>query len=256
MAPDRNATTRKTTETSLTILDAIKQLNGGTLSELAEYVGLAPSTIHTHLQTLEAVEYVTKIDGEYRLGLKLFHLGEHARMRDERYRLARRTASTIADQVNEEVNFSIEEYGRSVVLFDETSTAHREEFQVGRYFDMHSSASGKAMLAQYSTERVHEIIDRCGLPEYTDHTITDTETLFQELESIAEQGYAVNRQEELEGLRAVALAVTESNGAVFGAIDVSGPAYRLPDSAEIASTLRPFVHDLEENIQQHETRRA
>jgi Transcriptional regulator len=245
---DESSGIRKTTQTSLTIVDAVNDLSGATLSELSDYTGLATSTVHTHLHTLEQLEYVVEIDDEYRLGLKLFHLGENARMRDGRYRLARQTATELAGVVNEEVNFSVEEYGRSVVLFNELSGASHEEFQVGRYFDMHSSASGKAMLAEFSDARVWDIVDDRGLPEYTDNTITDPEELFAELSTIREQGYAVNRQEELEGLRAVGMAVTEADGSVFGALDISSPSYRHPADEEVAGQLRPFVQELEAAI--------
>ncbi len=241
---------RKTTQTSLTVAEAINDLSGATLSELSDYTGLATSTVHTHLRTLERLEYAVEIDGEYRLGLKFFHLGENARMRDSRYRLARQTATELANVVNEEVNFSVEEYGRSVVLFNELGGTTHGEFQVGRYFDMHSSASGKAMLAEFDEARVRKFIDNRGLPEYTDNTITDPEELFAELSTIREQGYAVNRQEELEGLRAVGMAVTEADGSVFGALDISSPSYRHPDDEEVAGQLRPFVEELKAAIRE------
>jgi IclR family acetate operon transcriptional repressor len=241
---------RKTTQTSLSIVEAINDLSGATLSELSDYTGLATSTVHTHLRTLERLEYVVESDGEYRLGLKFFHLGESSRMRDSRYRLARQTATELANVVSEEVNFSVEEYGRSVVLFNELGGTTHGEFQVGRYFGMHSSASGKAMLAEFDEARVWEFIDDRGLPEYTDNTITDPERLFTELSTIREQGYAVNRQEEVEGLRAVGMAVTEADGSVFGALDISGPSYRQPDDEEVAGQLQPFVEELETAIQE------
>lgn len=245
---DETPETRKTTETSLAIVDGIRNLGGATLSEIAEYTGLATSTVHTHVQTLLEAEYVVKVDGEYKLGLKLFHLGEQARSRDERYRLARQTAIELAEKVSDEVNFSVEEHGRSIVLFDETSSPNQEEFQVGRYFHMHSSASGKAILAEYDEEQVRSIIDRWGQPQHTEHTITDIDALLEELAVISRRGYSVNRQEELEGLRAVGMAVTEPDGSVFGALDISGPSYRLPDEEEVANRLRPFVKDLEAKL--------
>ncbi|WP_121743453.1 IclR family transcriptional regulator [Natronorubrum halophilum] len=245
-ADDRS--TRKTTETSLAVVEAINELDGATLSELAAHSGLATSTLHTHLRTLEETEYVTRIDGTYELGLKLFYLGENARRRDDRYASAKAKAFELANRVNEEVNFAVEEYGRSIMLFDETPSPSDDGFQVGRYFHMHSSASGKAMLAEFSEPRVHEIIDKWGLPEHTANTITTADDLLAELDEIREQGYAVNRQEELEGLHSVAMVVKEPDGTVFGSLDVSGPPYRLPDDSDIADQLRPVVRELESEL--------
>jgi DNA-binding IclR family transcriptional regulator len=246
------SSTRQTTETSLLVLEAVQDLEGATLTDIAEYTSLATSTVHTHLRTLENAEYVVQADEGYHLGLKLFHIGEHARRRDGRYRLAKQAAFELANRVGEEVNFAVEEYGRSIILFDETTTPSDEGFQVGRYFHMHSSASGKAMLAEYPDERVEAIVDRRGLPQLTENTITDFRQLREEIAEIRERGYAVNRQEELNGLKAVAMAVNEPDGSLFGTLDVSGPSYRLPDADEIANQLRPAVEELEATIESHQ----
>jgi DNA-binding IclR family transcriptional regulator len=250
MTQDQQETTRKTTETSLSILEAINDLDGATLSRLSNYTGLATSTVHTHLKTLRAAEFIVKVDNVYELSFKLFHIGENARYRDKRYQLARQTVSDLADETSEEVNFSVRDHNRSIVLFEESST-RQEEFQVGRYFHMHSSASGKAILASYTDEQVQAIIKESGLRKHTSNTITDIKQLLEELSEVREQGYAVNRQEEIEGMRAVALTVNEPDGSVFGTLDISGPAYRLPDDHEIANIIRPYVSNLEEKLAQY-----
>lgn len=246
--------THKTTETSLEVLEAITEINGGTLSELSDYTGLATSTVHTHLRTLVEAEYVVRAGKEYQPGLKQFHLGERARHRDERYALAKEAATTLAGQVEEEVNFAVEEHGRAIILFGATASSSGDGFQAGRYFHAHSSASGKAALAEYTEERVRDIIDRRGMPALTDRTITDCDKLLAELETVREQGYAVNDQEELEGLRAVAIAVNNPDGSVFGTLDISGPPYRLPDVKEVAEQLRPVVSDLEADLRSANSR--
>jgi DNA-binding IclR family transcriptional regulator len=238
----------ETTGTSLAVLEAVTATGGGTLSELSDHTGLATSTLYTHLQTLVETEYVVRSGNEYRPGLKQFHLGEQARYRDDRYEMAKEAAVDLAARVNEEVNFAVEEHGRTIILFDATAGSSGEGFQAGRYFHMHSSASGKAILAEYPEERVREIIDRWGMPALTDHTITDYDELLAELATVRERGYAVNRQEELEGLRAVAIAVTGPDGSVFGTLDVSGPPYRLPANEEVADQLRPVVAELEADL--------
>lgn len=251
MVEDMHKETRKTTETSLSILEAINELNGATLSTLSDHTGFATSTIHTHLKTLNNAGYITKIGKGYELSFKLFHIGENARYRDKRYQLARQTVSNLADQVSEEVNFSVAEHNQSIVLFEASST-REEDFQVGRYFHMHSSASGKAMLANYSNERVRSVIEECGLPKHTDQTITDTNELIKELSRVREQGYAVNQQEEISGMQAIAIAVNNPDGSVFGTLDISGPPYRLQSDDQIADQIQPFVDKLEKKLLQYD----
>ncbi|RYJ08384.1 IclR family transcriptional regulator [Halogeometricum borinquense] len=236
---------RKTSKTSLLTIEAIRDLEGASLTEIAEYTDIPISTLHTHLQTLQEMEYVIREDREYKLGMKLFHLGEQARWRDTRYQLVKEKAWDLANRVGEEVSFAIEENNRMVILFDETTAPSDEGFQVGRYFDLHSSACGKAALAEFSDERIHEFIEQCELPAYTDNTITNKDELLAEVETIREQGHAVNKQEELEGLRAVAVAINEPDGSVFGTLDIAGPPYRLPEDDVIAKRLQSAVVEIE-----------
>ncbi|SDX75867.1 IclR family transcriptional regulator [Halopenitus persicus] len=243
---------RTTSKTSLLTIEAIRDLEGATLSEISDHTGIPVSTLHTHLRTLREMEYVVREGDVYQLGMKLFHLGEQARWRDERYQIVKERAWNLSNRVGEEVSFAIKENDRMVILFDETTTPSDEGFQVGRYFDLHSSACGKATLAELPESRVDGFVDRYGLPAHTDNTITDRDALHEELETIRKRGYAVNAQEELEGLRAVAIAIEEPDGSVFGTLDISGPPYRLPEDEVVAERLRSTVADVEAALEDYE----
>jgi IclR family acetate operon transcriptional repressor len=248
MATESNGEWRKTTTTSLQVIDSIGELNGGSLSEIAERMEISTSTLYTHLKTLEYNEYIKKENGKYRLGFKLFHLGEKARYRDNRYSIAKEEASELAATINEEVNFVVEEHGRVIVLFGERRGQLGEEFQTGKRLYMHNTASGKVILAAFSKERVVKILDKWGMSKETDETIVEREELQKELQQVYEQGYAVNNQEGIEGLQAVAVPVMNTDGSVFGALDVSGPSYRFPAVEELVEKLQSSANDLEERI--------
>ncbi|MDZ7849961.1 MAG: IclR family transcriptional regulator [Halodesulfurarchaeum sp.] len=243
--------THETTNTSLRVLEAVANLNGPTVSELAEELEMAVSTAHKHLQTLRENGLVVKREGRYRLGLKLFHLGTQAKRRNTQFMLAREKTYEIADRTSEVVNFSVLENGRAITLFDSLDTGTLEGFQRGQYFYLHSSAAGKAMLAEMDEQQVDEIIDRWGLPERTEFTITDRETLDEELELVRKRGYAVNEQEAWENLKAVAVPVRGSDGEILGAMDISGPPHRISYERSIARTLSQGVEQLERALESH-----
>jgi DNA-binding IclR family transcriptional regulator len=236
-----------TTATSLRILDVIKRREGAQMNEIAAELNLANSTVHAHLTTLRNHELVVKEGNVFHLGIKLFHFGEQARHRKPEYEIVRRYAHELSNRLNEEVAFAITEHGRSVIIFDENNDPAKEGFQVGRYFHMHNSASGKAMLAKWSRERVDEVLDRWGLPRETDNTIQRRAELYEELAQTRERGYALNHQEALEGLMAIGMAITKPDGSVLGSLDVSGPPYRLSEE-EIVPELRETVTEIEREI--------
>lgn len=217
------------------------------MSEIASELDLANSTVHAHLTTLRNHELVVKEGNVFHLGIKLFHFGEQARHRKPEYEIVRRHAHELSNRLSEEVAFAITEHGRSVIIFDENNDPAKQGFQVGRYFHMHNSASGKAMLAEWSRERVDEVLDRWGLPQETENTIQSRTGLYEELARTRERGYALNDQEALEGLMAIGMAITNPDGSVLGSLDVSGPPYRLSEE-RIVPELRETVTEIEHEI--------
>jgi DNA-binding IclR family transcriptional regulator len=88
--------------------------------------------------------------------------------------------------------------------------------------DMHCVSLGKAMLSQFSRDRVERVVDRHGLSRYTDNTITSRSELFDELETVRDRGYATDDGEKISGLRCVASPVVTGD-TVIGAVSITGP---------------------------------
>ncbi|WP_276259605.1 IclR family transcriptional regulator [Haloglomus litoreum] len=218
----------KTAGTTLRLLETLKELDGAGVTEVAEHLGMSKSNVYKYLSTLEQHEYVVKRGTEYHLGLKLLDLGGFVRDNRELYQVSVPEIKRLAAEHNETANLQVEEYGRIVMLINVTSDESVNiHAHAGMRLNMHTTGSGKAMLAYLPDERVDEIIEQHGLPELTENTITDREELLQELETIRERGYAFTTGEAIPGLRSVAVPITASDGAVLGAISVTGPARRL-----------------------------
>lgn len=247
---DIKGRTISTTETSLAILELIQRRDGVRIGELTAELGVAKSTVHGHLATLQRKEYVVKEGNTYRLGLKLFNLGESAKQRDSRYRIVEEKVREFSAETSEELDFSVEENGRTIVLFDEIGSSMRPGFQVGDYFYMNTNAAGKAILAELSDDEVDDILERWGLPQETEHTITDRSRLFEELDTVRERGYATNNQENFEGIRAIGSSVIAPDGSVLGAMAISGPAYRLSMDGlhDLASDLLLYTEEIEARL--------
>ncbi len=212
------------------IIEAIRELDGATLTELASYLDMATSTIHDYLLTLENIHYITKEDGEYRLSLTFFTYGMHAKQSVGIVDIAKPILEKVADETGEKVWLVVEAFGKSVLLEEATGeNAVPMEADVGNRVDIHSVAGGKAILAYRDESHIRNVIDRHGLPARTEYTITDEEEFLDELETVRENGYAVNRQESVLGLRSISAPIRK-DGDVIAAISVAGPAHRLTDS--------------------------
>lgn len=223
-APERTVTTA---ERVFHIIDCLKELDGGSVQEIAEYVGIAESTTHTYLATLREHEYVVKDGTTYYLSLKPLENGITVRENMELTHAARSVIDQVAEETGEVVWIMIEEHGYGVYLMQSKGQkAVRTRGRVGKRTTMHDIAAGKAILAHLPEPRVEAIIDKFGLPERTENTITDPENLYEELEHIRESGYATNEGETIQKVRAVASPIVQ-NGDIWGSIGVAGPKHRL-----------------------------
>ena len=259
MLADPPGSTLETTARSLALLEAIKRREGATMTELAEELSLAVSTVFKHLATLESNGYLIKEGDTYHVGFRFLNLGEHARSRLPGNQAIDEAVHRLAEETTEEVDFIVEDHGRIITVSESYhkwvkyaeggSNGYRA--RMGTYYPIHTTASGKAILATYSRDRIEAIIDRWGLEAPTENTITDRRELFDELERTRERGFAIGDEEYTEGLRSVGMAVRDGDGNTVGSMSVSGPSYRLTGDVlrkRIPTALQEILAELEAEI--------
>lgn len=241
----------QTVEISLDVIDVIQELGGATIAEIASELELAESTVHGHVRTLEHNEYLIKENGEYHLGATFLNKGGAVKNRRKEYQLIGDCVEKLAEETGERAQFIVEEHGKGTYLHMATGDdAVHIDARLGKQSLLHHSAAGKAILSQYPRDQVAEIIDRWGMPQTTENTITRRDELFEELERTHEHRYALNMEESIEGLRAVGSAVgTEDE--VLGAISISGPTFRMKGDwleEEIPDIIRGVTNEINLNI--------
>lgn len=213
------------------IVRVLRDRDGLSVTEIADSVDFSKSTVHGHLATLVDEGFVVREGDRYRLGFEFVEVGTsviESRVVD--LEAIRDEVQRLADETGEQVRFVVEEDGY-VACIDrrEGDEAIRHKFGIGDRMPMHSTATGKAILAEYPAETVEGILERRGLPERTEHTITDAATLYEHLEAVDAQGFAIDDGESIPGMRAVGTAVTIPERRVLGALGVSGPSTRMTD---------------------------
>jgi len=242
----------KTIDRMFTILETVREQDGARVSELGEELDMANSTICRHLTTLRKHGYAVKEGDTYHVGLRFLDFATYARTRKRAFTMARPKVGGLAEETDERVQFIVEENGYGVYMHRALGQqAVQTDPGLGKRSLLHYSAAGKAILSQLSRDRVERIVEKRGLPRRTENTITDREALFEELETIREQGYSVNNEEYLEGLRAVGTAISPSNSAVLGALRGSGPANRMKGpwfEEELPDLLLGAANELELNV--------
>ncbi len=241
-------------ETTVTILEAIKEREGATLAELTEDLEFAKSTIHRHLSTLRQEGYVIREDQEFHISLHLFDLASYNRGRNPLFHIGRSTADEVARQIEERVSLVIEEHGRAVKCYiAESNRSITTDAHLGLAMHMHCTSGGKALLAHMDEKQRARVVENDGLEPLTENTITSLDELEAELATIRDEGIAFDDQERLTGVRGVAAPVIEKrSGAVIGAFDIAGPATRLEGERyhrKVPDLVRRAADEIAVNIQ-------
>jgi len=216
------------TDTSLRILEELKDLDGAGVTELANSLDLAKSTVHYHLATLLKNQYIIKEGDTYRVGLRFLEYGEFMRGQMDIYKIGQPEVDKVAGETGELVNLAVEEHGLGVYIYRaKGSQAVNLDTYAGMRVNLHCTALGKAILANLPESEVNSILDRHGMPERTKYTITDRTELQEELDDIRNRGYSTDNEERLLGLKCIAAPITDDEDRPVGAISVSGPTSRM-----------------------------
>lgn len=210
------------------IVEALNELEGAGVTELARHVGLPKSTVYNHLATLERSGYVVRRDGTYRTGLKFLEAGELARDQHELYTIGRPEVDKLAEKTGEIAGLMTEEHGDGVFIYrSRGSEAALIDTHVGDRVPLHCTALGKAILAFLPERRRASIVDDGELASFTPATVTDPAALADELEDVRARKIAFDDEERLNGLRSVAAPILDGSESVIGAISIAGPTHRL-----------------------------
>lgn len=223
----RSGSTLKTVIRVFDIIETIRELDQVGVTELAEELGMAKSTVHGYLTTIEQAGYLLKEDGQYKLSLKYLDHGIHKRSQIISWDIVSQTLKQLSGETSEIAWFTVEENGRALDIYkSEGDRAITVETWLGQAKPMHALAAGKAILAFESDEYVQAVIDRHGLDAFTENTITSESEFLAELETVREEGVSFNDEEYTSGIRSVGAPVI-NDGEIVGAVNLSGPANRM-----------------------------
>lgn len=219
---------------ALTLLNRIAESSGDgvSLTELAQQVGLPPSTAHRLLTTLEQERYV-RFDHEGRLwsvGVQAFVAGCSFTKSRSLVRLARPHMRHLMEDSGETVNLAVMDEGQAVYLSQvECRQMMRAFARPGSRVPLHCSGVGKAILSATPDKILSKILHQHGMPLLTVKTITSPSLLRAGLEQARAAGYAVDDEEHAVGLRCIAAPVFDETGDVIAAVSASGPTARISE---------------------------
>ena len=227
----KQASTHRSLERGLALLEAVAgSTRPASLADTARRLGLHRSTAHHLMQTLVSAGYLRqeKSTRGYELTPKLYQLtgrmwsveqlGEIAQPYLEELTKATGEGTSVATWVNGAVRIAAKREADGPVRVVQDVNAARP---------IYCTAVGKALAAWLPSAEVRAALARTRLERLTRKTITSQAAFEAELRRIRSAGYAVDDEEQHEGLRCIAMPVFCYTGQVFASMCVLGPKHRM-----------------------------
>jgi DNA-binding IclR family transcriptional regulator len=213
------------------------------LADLAARTGIPRATAFRLLSTLEGAGFVVKQNGDYRLGVKCFVLGNVAAANLDLRQVAFPHLSALRDLTGETTHIAILDDWQ-VVYLERLPSPKPVGFmrsRPGAILPAYCTGLGKVLLAHRAEADVAAWASAQSFRAWTPHTVTSRKRLIEELRATRARGYAVDEQEHELGVRCIAAPVRNHQGEVIAAISVAGPTERMPRTLVGSDTAKAVV---------------
>lgn len=224
-APTRSVRIVPAVDRAVRLLDVLsRDRRDRTLTELAQAIGIHKGTARDILLTLRRHGLVDReaTSGRYRLGSGAARLAQAAKSKLDLREAARPCLARLLEQVGETVLLGIRE-NQHVVIAEVAAPPDELHMSasVGQRLPLCAGSFGKAFLAELGA--LEEYLEAGGsLRPFTAATQTDVDVYAAELSVVRAQGYALDDEEYLEGVRAASAVIEGPTGVVMGAVTVVG----------------------------------
>lgn len=230
------------------------------LAEICQRMEIHKSTAHRSLMVLEKITLIERTqDNRFRLGLKLYELGNRAveqidlraRIRPYFWKLSAQLGETVHLGVLQKTN---------VVYLDKAEPNRRicMSSKTGSSNPVYCTSLGKAILAFLPQDTVDEIISQIRFVRLTPKTLTNRDDLLKSLERVRRRGFAVDDEEVEMGVRCIGAPIFDENHMPIAALSMSGPTARVrpQNAAVIAERLIRCCSEVSSSLRLHRKKRA
>lgn len=223
---------------------------GLSVTDLSTRAGLNKGSIARVLITLERSEYVIQDSAteRYHLSLRTVSIANRYMDRVGFTALVQPVVTELATATGELAQLSAADGDRLYVIAKaEGDNPIRVESLLGREIALHASATGKAWLSALPAARARKILAALSLEKLGRRTITGMKALERDLKLAHARGYAVQREELMDHMCAIAVPILRGTDAdPVGALTVAAPTFRFGEERMLQ--VRPLLERAAERI--------
>ena len=217
---------------ALDILDAVARAERPlTPTELAAALELPKATVHRLCGTLEERGYLrTRLGGRgVQAGHRLNRLAAGVLASAPLQARRRAVLEALSREIGETCNIAVPD-GMEMVYYDraETHWPVRVQLQIGSRVPAYATAGGKMYLSSLAPDVRARVIGHAAFVRHTANTLVEPEALHVELERTAARGHALDDEEYIDGMVALAVPVSDAQDRLYATLSFHAPCMRVP----------------------------
>jgi DNA-binding IclR family transcriptional regulator len=229
--------------------------NGLGVSELAKQLKIGKSTVHGITSALEELGVLVRDPKrkKYSLGFTLLELRKKAYGKLELRDVAKTPMEKLMEKIGETVFLGILS-GDHVTILDMVESHHEMKITSppGTRLPLIAGATGKVFLSQLEEKKAKEVIQKIGLVKFTSKSIVDQKKFFKEVEEAKKRGYAMDDEEYMLGVKAIAAPI-QTSSPPLAAIWVVGFTSSLNDQKmeKVISEIQKTAQEISRSMKGH-----
>lgn len=215
---------------ALNLLELLAAAPAGlNLSMICRKLAIPKSSAHNLVTTLAQRNFVSRSpDGRvYSLGTSAISFVKTSCAESDLKTLGAPRVQALSKRLGMVAQIGIREGAEARIIYRSELPGLRLDSWVGRHFDLHCTAVGKALISWLPEPEAENLIRTRGLPRHNQNTLCSMEILKIQFAETRRLGFSTDNEEHELGVRCVASPIFNPMGGVAAAICVFSPAGRL-----------------------------
>jgi IclR family pca regulon transcriptional regulator len=216
------------------------------IADIADELGMSRSTTHRYVITLVALGYLEQgASRKYRLGLRVTDLGMSALNSTGLREHSHPYLEELRQRTSYTVNLSVLD-GADILYVDRARSFRRGQSKIdlglhpGSRLPAYCTSMGKLLLAYLPEPEQKDLFSEMKLTKRGPNTITSKKALRDELDEVADAGFAVNDEELAAELHSISAPVRNESREVVAAVNMAAHSSMI-SLEELVDALGPHL---------------
>lgn len=216
------------------------------IADIADELGMSRSTTHRYVITLVALGYLEQgASRKYRLGLRVTDLGMSALNSTGLREHSHPYLEELRQRTSYTVNLSVLD-GSDILYVDRARSFRRGQSKIdlglhpGSRLPAYCTSMGKLLMAYLPEPEQKDLFSEIKLAKRGPNTITSKKALRDELDEVADAGFAVNDEELAAELHSISAPVRNESREVVAAVNMAAHSSMI-SLEELVDALGPHL---------------